>query len=411
MREYPLEPGLLPTFRLYIAVRLVFVLIAGGFYLVWYRPTLGPELALSAFPFLADILLLFLLLSWSWFRRWLGRFFLPLTLLVSVGGPIVQINYVLPMYGASTTFAFLLGFSLLLVPLILTAWQYSFGMVLLFGLSTSLFEFLLISSAAELDLAELRWSTVVLVGRSLLEIFVGYIVSNLIDQQRKQRRELTQANRTLVRYAAALEQLTISQERNRLARELHDTLAHALSGLAVQLDAISAIWTQMPPRARAMLDHSLSITRIGLDETRRALQALRATPLDDMGLALAIRDLAESAAARGALQLSLNLPSQVNDVSPEVEQCFYRVAQEALTNVVAHAAATHVTVSLRQGNDQMVLLVSDDGQGFSPGSPTESGQFGITGMTERAELIGATLELDSKAGQGTTLCLRYGGER
>jgi signal transduction histidine kinase len=284
-------------------------------------------------------------------------------------------------------------------------------MVLLFGLSTSLFEFLLISSAAGLDLTELRWSTVALVGRSLLTIFVGYIVSNLIDQQRKQRRELTDANRKLVRYAAALEQLTISQERNRLARELHDTLAHALSGLAVQLDAISAIWTQMPPRARAMLDHSLSITRIGLDETRRALQALRATPLDDMGLALAIRDLAEGAAARAAFELVLDLPSQVNDVSPEVEQCFYRVVQEALANVVAHAAASHVTVSLQQRDDQVVLLVSDDGSGFSPGSPSRNGQFGITGMMERADLIGATIEIDSKAGQGTTLCLRYEGDR
>jgi signal transduction histidine kinase len=411
MKKHPLEPGLLSIFRLYIAVRLVFVLIAGGFYVAWARPAIGPDLALSACPFLADILFLFVFLSWAWFRRKLGRLFLPLALLVSVAGPIVQVNYVLPMYGASTTFAFLLGFSLLLVPLILTAWQYTFGWVLLFGLSTSLFEFMLISSAAGLSLIELRWSTVALVGRSLLTIFVGYIVSDLIDKQRLQRSELAGANRQLVRYASSMEQLATSQERNRLARELHDTLAHALSGLAVQLDAISAIWNEMPPRARAMVEHSLSITRIGLDETRRALQALRATPLDDMGLVLAVRDLAEGAAARASLRLSLDLAGQIGPIPPEVEQCYYRVAQEALENVTKHANATQVSVSLQQADGRLVLQVSDDGVGFSDESATASVQLGITGMKERAELIGAQLEIDSQADQGTSVRLYYGGDK
>jgi signal transduction histidine kinase len=411
MKEYPLEPGLLPTFRLYIAVRLVFILIAGGFYYAWYRPALELGLALSACPFLADILFLSVFLSWSWLRRQLGRLYLPLALLISVAGPIVQVNYVLPTYGAHSTFAFLLGFSLLLVPLILTAWQYSFGWVLLFGLSTSLFEFMLISSAPEVSVLELRWSTVALVGRSLLTIFVGYIVANLIEQQRLQRNELAQANRQLVRYASSMEQLAISQERNRLARELHDTLAHALSGLAVQLDAIAAVWDQMPPRAQAMLEHSLSITRIGLDETRRALQALRATPLDDMGLVLAVRDLAEGVAARGALELELDLAEQIGLVPPEVEQCYYRIAQEALENVVQHAGATWVSVSLRQSDGQLALEVSDNGLGFSRESAVSEAQFGLKGMRERAQLIGAELVVDSQPGQGTSVRLRYEGNR
>jgi signal transduction histidine kinase len=411
MKEHPLEPGLLAIFRLYVAVRLIFVLIAGGFYFAWYRPAIGSDLVLSACPFLADILFLFVFLSWPWFRRQLGRFFLPLALLVSVAGPIVQVNYVLPMYGANATFAFLLGFSLLLVPLILTAWQYSFGWVLLFGLSTSLFEFVLISSAVGVSLLELRWSTVALVGRSLLTIFVGYIASNLIEQQRMQRSELAEANRQLVRYAASMEQLAISQERNRLARELHDTLAHALSGLAVQLDAISAVWDEMPPRARAMLEHSLSITRIGLDETRRALQDLRATPLEDMGLALAVRELAEGAAARSALRLKVALSEQISPVSPEVEQCYYRVAQEALENVTRHASATQVSVSLQQRDGRLVLEVEDDGVGFSRESAPADIRFGIKGMEERAELIGAELEIDSRAKRGTRVRLCYGGDQ
>jgi signal transduction histidine kinase len=387
----------------------VFVMIAAGFYIAWYRPAWNPRLVLYICPFLTDILILFVLLSWSWLQRKLGRMYLPLALLISFGGPVVQVGYVLPMMGSSSSFAFLLGFSLLLVPLILTAWQYSFRWVLLFGLSSALFEFMLLSSTAELSLEQLRWSTVALVGRSMLAMFVAYILSNLIEEQRKQRYELAEANRKLVRYAATLEQLAISQERNRLARELHDTLAHALSGLAVQLDAITTVWDPIPPRAKAMLERALSITRIGLDETRRALQALRATPLEDLGLGLAIHDLAERTAERAGLSLELDVPELVRGLSPEVEQCYYRVAQEAMENVLQHADAKRLSVLLRQRDGLLTLEISDDGLGFERGISTEEDQFGLRGMRERAELIGGTLDVESRAGQGTTIRLRSGG--
>jgi signal transduction histidine kinase len=411
MKEYPLESGLLSTFRLYIAVRLFFVLIAAGFYIVWYEPQIKLALLGYVAPFVVDIFILFILLYSTWFRRRLGVFFLPLALLISIGGPVIQVGYVLPMMGVHGTFGFLLGFSLLMVPFLLTAWQYSFRWVLLFAFSTALFEFMLLSSSTELNITELRWSTVALVGRSLLSMFISYVVSNLIHEQRHQRQELAQANRKLVRYASTLEQLAISQERNRLARELHDTLAHALSGLAVQLDAIAAVWDPMPPRARLMLERALSITRIGLDETRRALQALRATPLEDLGLGLAIRSLATSVTERAGLELTLDVPEQVSGVSPEVEQAFYRVAQEALENIVQHADANQVSVSLSKRDDRLTLDISDNGLGFEGWRKPTSGRFGIRGMLERADLIGGALEVESHPGQGTTIHLRYNGGR
>jgi signal transduction histidine kinase len=268
----------------------------------------------------------------------------------------------------------------------------------------------LINTTSVPNAIELMWSVVALAGRSILSIFVGYIVSNLVVEQRKQRQELAEANRKLVRYVSTLEQLAVSRERNRLARELHDTLAHALSGLAVQLDAIAALWDPIPSRASAMLERALSITRIGLDETRRALQALRATPLEDLGLALAIRNLAENVAARGALSLDLDLPEQINDLAPEVEQCYYRVAQEALENVIMHANAQRVSVSLRQAEGRLTLEVSDDGLGIAGEATGSEGRLGIKGMRERAELIGGTLEVESRSGQGTTIRLQSGGE-
>lgn len=124
-----------------------------------------------------------------------------------------------------------------------------------------------------------------------------------------QQRTLETANRRLVELAASLEKLTISRERNRMARELHDTLAHTLSGLTVHLEAVKAYLDVEPHTAKALLDESLTHTRRGLNETRRALAALRATPLDDLGLVLALRHLVDSATERTDLQPTLELPS------------------------------------------------------------------------------------------------------
>jgi signal transduction histidine kinase len=296
-------------------------------------------------------------------------------------------------------------FLLLLVPLILTAWQYPLRYVILFSLGTSVLEFGLLSGTPGFRLIGSEWAIVVLLGRSSLSIFVGYIVSRLVTKQRRQRRALAEANRKLVQYALTLEQLAVSRERNRLARELHDTLAHALSGLAVQLEAILTVWNPTQPKARSMLERALSITRIGLDETRRALQALRATPLEDMGLILAIHSLAASVAARNALALRLDLAESLPHLSPEVEQCYYRTAQEALENVSKHANADQVSVLLKQIDGRLVLEISDDGLGFESDANASADQFGIKGMQERADLIGGTLQVESNAGQGTTVRL------
>jgi signal transduction histidine kinase len=157
-----------------------------------------------------------------------------------------------------------------------------------------------------------------------------------------------------------------------------------------------------------MLDHALTTAREGLRETRRALQALRAAPLDDLGLALAIRNLAKNAAARGALSLELDVSEQVDGLSAEVEQCYYRVAQEALENVVQHANARRVRVSLKRTEGRLTLEISDDGSGFVPESVVSEDRFGLRGMQERAELIGGTLEVENRSGQGTAIRLHTG---
>jgi signal transduction histidine kinase len=233
---------------------------------------------------------------------------------------------------------------------------------------------------------------------------VGLGFAWLIQRQREHRAALAEANRKLAQYAAATEQLAVSQERNRLARELHDTLAHSLSGATVQLEAVQALWEVKPQEARQMLDRALEATQSGLTEARRALQSLRASPLDDLGLALAISDMAKSTAARSNLRLELEAQNHVENLSPEVEQCVYRIAQEAVANVARHAEATSLRVSLRHDSKALTLTIADDGHGFDPYQVNDA-RYGLKGLRERAEMIGAALHVDSTLKSGTTIQL------
>ena len=226
----------------------------------------------------------------------------------------------------------------------------------------------------------------------------------LVHQLNSQQIALTEANRKLVDYSSTLENLTISRERNAMARELHDTVAHTLSGLSVQLETTRAFLDVDLDVAKTMLDRSLNATRNGLQDTRRALQSLRATPLDDLGLIKALEEIAESTAKRANLKLELHL-SQVDLRLPEAyEQVIYRVTQEALNNVLHHANAKEVQLSLTRHQEEVHLLIVDDGIGFDPDLQYTK-HFGLIGMRERAELIGGTFQIDSKPGRGTQISL------
>jgi signal transduction histidine kinase len=227
--------------------------------------------------------------------------------------------------------------------------------------------------------------------------------------QHEQRQRLTDANESLAQHAATLEQLTISRERNRFARELHDVLAHTLSGVAVELEGLRATMQRDSEQATVMLNHSLQAIREGLTETRRALQELRAKPLEDLGLGLAVQTLAESYASRSDFQLELDIDHNLRNYPPEVQQSVYRIAQEALANVADHAQAQTAQVILKEERDQLKLIVRDDGCGFDPDGSENQNHYGLVGIHERAEMIGARLSVQSEAGKGTQVSLLYRG--
>jgi signal transduction histidine kinase len=350
------------------------------------------------------------LVLWPRLNLRLGPAFLPLVIgLMSVVPVVTSSLVVLQLPPSSTTSAeatIVRLMPVLFIALVLTAWQYAWPYVVLYSVGISLLSMGLHVLFFQPGGPPLLPPLTVLLMQTVSFLAVGYFISTLMTRLKLQQEALARANAQLVHYAATLEELTVSRERNRLARELHDTLAHTLSALSVQLETVKAYWDVDPVTARALLGKSLESTRSGLHETRRALKSLRASPLDDLGLVLALRTLAEETAARADLKLDLDLPNEPVSLSAEVEQAIYRVAQEALANATYHANATSLVVQLSADDSVISLLVRDDGRGFNAREAEKTGHFGLAGMRERAQLVGGKLVIDSAPGQGTTLRLR-----
>jgi signal transduction histidine kinase len=407
MKHVMSESSALPVFRLFAVLWLGLFLLGGGILLV------SEAFSQKAVAFyLAGIINAILLLGyllWPWLQRHLGERYLAIGVVIASIGPIL-INHLvslLPLHPAGTktpldTWPLA---AILFVPLVIVAWQHPLRDVIVYCLGTALMDLLLAIPAARGD----PWLFISvahsILGRTLSFLLVGYMVARIMVLQRQQRQALTDVNTKLVHYAATLDQLATTRERNRLARELHDTLAHTLSAVAVELEAVDSLWETDPAQAHDILENSLNATRTGLTETRRALKALRSSPLDDLGLTLAIRQEAESVTARANLALDLRVPDHLDNLPPGMEQCIYRIAQETLANVAHHARARHVTVSLVQTRDRLTLAVSDDGVGFDPDVVDAERHLGIRGMHERAEMVGGLLEIESYPGRGTTVRL------
>lgn len=351
---------------------------------------------------------------WPWFQQTLKRFYVPAMLILISCLPLALGRVIMPPLPPGPM-SNIEGITLRMLPisflaLMVAAWLYPWKYLILFALGTAGLEILILEILPR-PLNEEAYQAVVFIAivRSVSFLVVGYFTNQLVHRLQEQQDKLAQANVQLTLYATTLEKLTISRERNRLARELHDTLAHTLSGLSVQLETASAYWDVKPETARQLLAQSLVVTRSGLDETRRALKALRASPLDDLGLWLALRTLAEAAAERGKLHLELDLPPKQPALAPDVEQCIYRVAQEALENVLTHANAQNLSVRMELQGEEVCLTVQDDGLGLDLEQAEQVGHYGLAGMRERAELAGGQMEIDSQPGKGMCVRLRLNG--
>jgi two-component system NarL family sensor kinase len=197
-------------------------------------------------------------------------------------------------------------------------------------------------------------------------------------------------------------QLGAAEERNRLAREIHDTLAQGLSAIALHLETADALLEAGadPQRVDQAVRQAMTLTRANLEEARRSVLDLRAAPLEGRALAEALAALAEKWAAQEDLQVDFEAVGGHRPLPVRLEAGLYRIAQEALTNVARHSGARRVTLRLVTTPDQARLSVEDDGRGFDP-AQVSAGRYGLVGLNERARLLGGTLRLESSPGAGT----------
>jgi two-component system, NarL family, sensor histidine kinase YdfH len=214
--------------------------------------------------------------------------------------------------------------------------------------------------------------------------------------------ELEAANRQLTEYAAQAEDLTLANERQRMARELHDTLAQGLAGLVLQLEAIdSHLARGNTAKAQAITQQAMERARLALADARAAIDDLRSGDLPDIDLETALHQEADRFTAASGIpcEPSIELPPELSD---DARECARRVVSEALTNIARHAQAQHAAVSLHPLDRSLNIEVRDDGMGFDP-TQIGTGHYGLIGLRERVRLIGGTLDIESASGQGTTL--------
>jgi two-component system sensor histidine kinase UhpB len=191
-------------------------------------------------------------------------------------------------------------------------------------------------------------------------------------------------------------------ERHRIAQELHDQVGQSLT---VVLLGLKQVASRAPAELQEELELIRESARAGLDDVRRVARELRPGVLDDLGLQAALSALATDVSAYGGPVVRRTFGPGLPGLSADAETVVYRVAQEALTNVVRHAAASRVELSLLLVGSDVVLEVADDGNGFA-GPTAEHAGTGIQGMTDRAALVDGSVEVVSTPGKGTTVRLR-----
>ena len=210
----------------------------------------------------------------------------------------------------------------------------------------------------------------------------------------------------LIRLTDQARRAAVAEERNRLAREIHDSLGQEFAGISLQLEAARQALDRNPEKARGCIGDAIDLARHGLSEVRRSIWGLRPPDLDGVDLSSALHRLVERIRNSESPQIDLNLSELAVNMPPAVETELFRIAQEALNNSLKHGRAQKICVELECEKLVVKLSISDDGRGFMQDAEPQLRGFGLVSMQERADRIGAVFRLTSSPGQGTDVCVR-----
>lgn len=236
----------------------------------------------------------------------------------------------------------------------------------------------------------------VLVSINML-LFIAIIVQMSLQKSAEHEkvirlnRQLGEANQRLMEYAIESERTAETRERNRLAREIHDTMGHTLTGISAGLDACITLIDRSPALAREQLEILAEASRSGLRDVRRSVHALGPDALAEMGVAGAVRKLADDTAAATGVAVSLDSVLSQVPLQHDEADTVYRIVQEGMTNAIKHGHATEIMIKIKTEGRWLVVIVRDNGTGcagFSKG-------FGLRHMEERVALLGGRLRVRS----------------
>jgi signal transduction histidine kinase len=250
------------------------------------------------------------------------------------------------------------------------------------------------------------WSAALVNGLTVIIMifFVAVFADMRLKEQQARERaerlmvELEEANVQLGAYATQIEELAMTQERNRLAREIHDSLGHYLTIVNVQIEAAKAVLESDPDRALDAMNKAQELAQKGLTRVRESVAALRESPVSNRPLVEAIASLVQETGSSGIVT-KLKVAGEPQALEDKIALALYRAAQEALTNVRKHARASRVDVLLDFRPAEVRLEVKDNGVGAAD----TTGGFGLLGVRERMQLLGGGLEINTGAGKGFCL--------
>jgi signal transduction histidine kinase len=231
-----------------------------------------------------------------------------------------------------------------------------------------------------------------------VSVLFGAVVTELLRRERLARAELAEAHEQLRDYASQAERLATAQERNRVARDIHDGLGHSLTVVQMQVKAARAVLPADSARADAVLANAQQQAEAALAEVRRSVGALR-EPRSIPPLPEALHALAEETSASG-VPTRLTVSGAERPLPDETREALYRAAQEGLTNVRKHARANRADLVLDYADAAVRVEVRDDGTGTTDG---QASGFGLLGLRERAAHLGGRLHVESETGRGWTL--------
>ncbi|MBX3057686.1 MAG: sensor histidine kinase [Anaerolineae bacterium] len=235
-------------------------------------------------------------------------------------------------------------------------------------------------------------------------ILLGAWMSAIINQSMQRRQLIEQLEITQAELAETKRHEGMLEERQRLAREIHDTLAQGFTSIVMHLEAAEQAMPDQPETVQKHLDQARKTARLSLDQARRVVQDLRPDLLEQQSLPEAIERTAVRWQEETSIPATTTITGNPHPLHPDVEVTLLRAAQESLNNIRKHAQATAVQITLSYMTDMVILDVQDNGVGINGAAPSSlGGGYGLQAMRERAAQLGGAVEIESEPGEGTTV--------